>query len=71
MKDTNLQIEDFKNSLIDIINAAELPPAVIYYVLTSIYQETEYTYKNYLQALRRKESELPPAQDIETLDETV
>ena len=64
MKDTNLQIEDFKDSLIDIINTAELPPAVIYYVFTDVYRDIADTYKSYLSSARRKQVQ---PQQVETV----
>lgn len=44
MQDINLQIEGFKRKLINDLNSANLPAAVIYYVVTDVYRNIEKEY---------------------------
>ena len=67
-KDFSLLTEEFRQSLIDIANTAELPPAVIYYVFTDVYRDIADTYKSYLSNARRKQVQ-PQQVEAAPLDE--
>lgn len=52
MQDINLQIENFKHKIISDLNAANLPAAVIYYVVSDVYKNIEKEYFNLIENLQ-------------------
>ena len=51
MQDINLQIEGLKRRIIDDVNKANLPAAVIYYVISDVYKNIEKEYFNLIENL--------------------
>ncbi len=52
--DFSIMTEQFRQQLINTINGAQLPPSVVYYVLTNVYQDTERYYRQYLQKAQQE-----------------
>jgi hypothetical protein len=50
--DINLAIEDFRDSLMTVLNSSHLPVSVIYYVMSNIYDSVALQYKNYIEQAR-------------------
>lgn len=70
MKNTvniNLAAEQFKKELFNTINKAgsTLPPALVYYIVSSAYHEIHGTYQEYLLSISEKsEAEELPADEL-------
>lgn len=63
-QDFSLTVEEFRQSLINIANTAELPPAVIYYVFKDVYANIADTYREYLAGASRKQVQ-PPQDEVD------
>lgn len=68
-RDINLQIEEFKQTIVDTVNHSGLPISVAYYILKDIMNDFTDSYKNYLeQASRREKQEALQRQAEETVE---
>lgn len=68
-QDINLVIEDFKDSIISMINNAGLPISVVAYILNDINKDVQISYHNYIQQARaaaaQQNVEIPAEEDKE------
>jgi len=65
--DINIAAEQFKKELFKVINKAgsTLPPALVYYIVSSAYHEIHGTYQEYLLSISEKsEAEDLPADEL-------
>lgn len=56
-KDINLQIEEFRQTIIDTVNRSGLPISVAYYILKDVMIDFTDSYKNYLDQAKRREED--------------
>lgn len=54
-KDINLQVEEFRQTIIDTVNRSGLPISVAYYILKDIMVDFTDSYKNYLDQAKQRE----------------
>ena len=54
-EDINLIIENFKNSIVQMVNENNLPPAVVYYIFKDVFKDIETSYTNYLNQVRKQQ----------------
>lgn len=52
----NLQCDDLKNNIINILNQSGFPIVIIYYIIKDIYHDVENNYIGYLNTIRMKEA---------------
>ena len=62
----NLLTEQFKDSIVDIVNSSGLPPAIIYYVMKDIFKDIESGYTNYIEQAKRQAATVASTQHEET-----
>lgn len=52
-------MEEFRESLIQLINNTQLPPEAMYYIIKDIYRDAQEAYESYLiQRKQQKQSEV-------------
>ena len=69
--DINIAAEQFKKELFKVINKAgsTLPPALVYYIVSSAYHEIHGTYQEYLLSISEKSAaEELPADELDKDD---
>ena len=54
-KDINLQIEEFRQTIIDTVNRSGLPISVAYYILKDVFNTVESDYYAYLNDAAKKQ----------------
>ena len=65
-QDMNLMAEQFKKDIISQINAAGLPPVLIYYIMKDVFATVETSYSSYLcEANLRDASRQASPQEVE------
>lgn len=55
-QDVNLLVENFKTDLIKVINDANLPISIVYYVTKDVMMDISNSYENYLKQAKTKSS---------------
>lgn len=70
-RDINLNIEFFKNSMVDTINNSGLEIGIVYYVLKDILKDFEGNYFDYLNSALQEEREKIKQQKIVEQNDTV
>lgn len=62
----NLLTEQFKDSIVEIVNNSGLPPAIIYYVMKDTFKDIESGYNNYINQAKRQAAAAASTQNEET-----
>ena len=51
-EDFNIQCDNLKNNIINILNNSKLPVAIVYYIFKDIYHDVENSYIGYLNTVK-------------------
>jgi len=60
----NLQIENFRNELYNLVANCELPISMVYYIYKNIGQELENTYFNVLNDISKRQTDAMTQQSL-------
>lgn len=71
METINLQIEQFKSNVLDLINNSKLPVAVVYYIFKDIQRDLDEVYSDALRREANAAQALVPEENGEPAPEQV
>ena len=72
--DVNIKIEEFKLSIINLLNESNMPIGMIYYIMKDVFGEITEEYQNYLNTAMKKiqaEAAAAASQESEAVTEEI